>query len=121
LPSAPRRRLADHLRANAPRADDELRDARAALAKTERAFGNLLDLAEAGEPSRAIRERIAAKESERDALAAKVAALEARPKPADVMPSPALIRSHVEALGHVLAHDIERGGRSSNGTSAGSL
>jgi DNA invertase Pin-like site-specific DNA recombinase len=103
------RRLAERLRGSTAGADGELRDARAALAKAERALANLLDLAEAGQTSRSIVERIKAKESERDGLATKIVALEARPKPADVVPSPALVRAHVEALGSVLNRDVVRG------------
>jgi hypothetical protein len=59
--------------------------------------------------SRAVAERIADAEAERDAAAGQVAAIEAQPKAADVLPSPAAVRAHVEALGRVLAADVERG------------
>jgi DNA invertase Pin-like site-specific DNA recombinase len=104
------RRLAERLRSKASGGDAELRQARTALAKADEKLRNLLALVEAGlASSRAVAERIATAEAERDAAAAHLAEFEARPKPADVIPSPAAVRAHVEALDRVLTTDIDRG------------
>ncbi len=105
------RRLADRFRAQSSGAGEELRQARAVLTKADEKLRRLLDLVESGglPASRAIGERIAAAEAERDRVAAEVAAIELRPKAADVLPSPAAVRAYVEALDRVLQADVERG------------
>ncbi len=105
------RHLGERLRSKSSGMEGELRRARAALAKADEKLRNLLALVEAGAlaASRAVAERVAAAEAERDAAAGQVAAIEAQPKAADVLPSPAAVRAHVEALDRVLTADVERG------------
>ncbi len=105
------RRLGERLRSKSSGVEGELRRARTALAKADEKLRNLLALVEAGAlaSSRAVAERVAAAEAERDAAAGQVAAIEAQPKAADVLPSPAAVRAHVEALDRVLATDVQRG------------
>ncbi len=46
---------------------------------------------------------------ERDTAAAQVADIEARPKAADVVPSPMVVQAALEGLDRALAADVERG------------
>ncbi len=105
------RRLAERFRSRSSGPGAELRDARAAVTKVEEKLRRLLDLVESGglPASRATGERIAAAEAERDAAAGQVAAIEAQPKAADVLPSPVAVRAHIQALDRVLTTDVERG------------
>ena len=105
------RRLADRLRSRSSSAVLELREAREAHAKANERLRRLLDLVESGglAASRAVSERVAAAEAERNAAASRVAAVEAHPRPTEVLPSPAAIRAYVATLDQVLTTDVERG------------